>query len=203
MPDYIMAKVYDFLLFPLVYPVRRAILRIVKKNRYKKLLDVCCGTGNQLKYLHTAGYSETIIGMDISRPMLNVARKGLFSGNCFLGDAEQMPFCGADFDMTMISFALHEKKRPSAVAIFKEMIRVTKEKGHIILVDFSLGPSVPFVVRQLIRFLEFMAGKDHFGCFKQYCNTGGLDALCGDVPLTEIERQTIFFKAFTLRVFEK
>ena len=203
MPDYIMAKIYDFILFPLVYPVRLAILNLVERHHYKKLLDVCCGTGNQLKFLHSRGFDDLSIGMDISGPMLKVAKKGRISGACLQGDATTMPFHDNHFDMTMISFALHEKQKVCAAEICEEMIRVTKKNGHLILVDFSLGPAVPLFVRQLITCLELAAGKEHFGCFRKYCHAGGLDSLTAAFNLTEIERQSIFFNAFTLRVLEK
>lgn len=203
MPDYIMAKIYDFLLFPLVYPIRRIILSIVAKYRYKRLLDVCCGTGNQLKYLCEGGYKNVGIGIDVSEPMLKIANKGQLAGHCLKGDAENLSFNDDNFDMTMISFALHEKKYETAVAVLKEMIRVTRKNGHIILVDFSIGPCVPRFARGIITGLEFMAGKEHFSCFKQYCKLNGLDSVVRDFSLDEVERHSAFFSAFTVRVFRK
>ena len=203
MPDFIMAKIYDFVLFPLVYPVRRIILSIVFKYHYKKLLDVCCGTGNQLKYLAAGGYSDVGVGVDISGPMLKIANRGAIAGKCLLGNAECLSFEDNHFDMTMISFALHEKEPKTAVSVVQEMIRVTKKNGHIILVDFSLGPSVPMPARAVVVFLERLAGREHFRNFRAYCNSDGLDSFIGEEFLDDVERYTAFFGAFTIRVLRK
>ena len=135
--EYKSAKYYDKFLHLFVRRIRKRVLQIVKKNRYEKILDVCCGTGNQLKILKKHGIDGT--GIDLSKAMLEIAESGKIKANCFEQDAENINFSNESFDMTMTTFALHEKSNSSAKLILNEMIRLTSKNGHLIIVDFSIN----------------------------------------------------------------
>ena len=59
--EYKSAKYYDKFLHLFVWRIRKKILEIVIRNKYKTILDVCCGTGNQLKLLKKHG----IVGIGV------------------------------------------------------------------------------------------------------------------------------------------
>lgn len=199
--EYKSAKYYDKFLHLFVWRIRKKILQIVKKNQYKNILDVCCGTGNQLKILKKHGIDGT--GIDLSKAMLEVAESGKIKVKCHEQDAENIDFNDESFDMTMTTFALHEKSHSSAKKILNEMIRLTKKNGHLILVDFSIDSSTFFLARKGISLIESLAGDEHYKHYKEYVASNGLDALLEDSPLKEIEKHYFVFNGVVLKVLQK
>lgn len=195
------AHIYDFILYPFITPIRKIILRFVEKYKYKKILDVCCGTGNQLKLLKSKGFD--VYGVDLSDAMLRVAGKGLHAVNCSKEDAEAMSFENNSFDLVMTTFALHDKTTQSALSILKEMMRITKIEGHIIIVDFNIEDSVPVISRKVCTFIESLAGGEHYLNYKNYCKNGGIDYLINNLKLIGIERASTDKRAVTIRVLKK
>lgn len=120
------------------------------KNRLVKLagirpgntaLDVCCGTGDIATRLARAG--ATVTGLDFSAPMLEVARErsaktaasGVTPPNFLQGDAMQLPFNDASFDVVTVGYGLRNLARwQTGLA---EMLRVTKPGGRVLVLDFG------------------------------------------------------------------
>ncbi len=199
--EYKSAKYYDKFLHLFVWRIRKKVLQIVKKNQYGKILDVCCGTGNQLKLLKKHGIEGT--GVDLSKAMLEIADSGKIKANCFEQDAEKINFNDESFDMTMTTFALHEKSHSSAKTILNEMIRLTKKNGHVILVDFSIDGNTSFLARKGISFIESRAGDDHYKHYKEYVVSEGLDTLLDGSSLKEVENHYFALNGVVLKVLEK
>ena len=84
------AKFYDPLLFPFIRPIRNKVIALVKRYNYKSILDVCCGTGDQLKLLKQHGFESE--GIDLSDAMLSVAGKGEHKADCMHQDATHMHY---------------------------------------------------------------------------------------------------------------
>jgi len=176
MNDYqFIAPFYDLLLDPFMRSIRREVLDIVRRLQAKKVLDVACGTGDQLRLLSKNGIDT--VGVDMSESMLKVCRKTNPASDCLLQDATAMAFQNHCFDLTMISFALHETEWESAGKILKDIHRVLKPTGHLLVVDYTDLRETPLYVRQTIRTIEFMAGQRHFQNFRRYHHEGGLDTL--------------------------
>ncbi len=199
--EYKSAKYYDKFLHLFVWRIRKRILNIVKKNQYEKILDVCCGTGNQLKILKKHGIDGT--GIDLSKAMLEIAESGKIKANCFEQDAENINFSDGSFDMTMTTFALHEKSNSSAKLILSEMIRLTKKNGHLIIVDFTIDRNTFFLARKGISFIESHADDNHYKHYKEYVASNGLDTLLQDSPLKEVEKHYFAFNGVALKVLVK
>ncbi len=199
--EYKSAKYYDKSLHLFVWRIRKRVLQIVKKNQYKKILDVCCGTGNQLKLLKKHGIEGT--GIDLSKAMLEIAESGKIKVNCHEQDAENINFSDGLFDMTMTTFALHEKSNSSAKIILNEMIRLTKNNGHLIIVDFSIDSNTFFLAKSGIKFIESSAGDDHYKHYKEYVASNGLDTLLEGSCLKEVEKHYFAFNGVVLKVLEK
>ena len=68
------AKIYDPILYFALKNIRQEIIRLIP-NHNLRILDLCCGTGDQLKKLSDAGFNH-LTGVDLSTEMLKVARKG-------------------------------------------------------------------------------------------------------------------------------
>jgi len=199
--EYKSAKYYDRFLHLFVWRIRKKILQIVKKNQYDKILDVCCGTGNQLKLLKKHGIDGT--GVDLSKAMLEIAESGNIKVNCFEQDAENINFNDESFDMTMTTFALHEKSNSSARKILNEMIRLTKKNGHVILIDFSINDQTSFLAKKGISFIESRAGDDHYKYYKEFVSSNGLGTLLVDFQLREVEEHYFALNGVVLKVLQK
>jgi demethylmenaquinone methyltransferase/2-methoxy-6-polyprenyl-1,4-benzoquinol methylase len=180
------ARFYDALLSPFIRAIRIRVLKLIKKHRYSAILDVCCGTGDQLKLLKQHGFDSQ--GIDISDAMLDVARKGEYPADCFYQDATHMQYEDTKFDLVMTSFALHEKDHATAYRIVQEMLRVTSEGKDILIVDYELSEKTSSFSKMLIYFIEWLAGGEHFRNFRSYIEKGGLPALLTDSGLKEVER---------------
>ncbi len=180
------AKIYDRLLGPFINPIRRRVLALVKKYQYRSILDVCCGTGDQLKLLGQHGFNAE--GIDLSDAMLEVAQQGDHKATCIKQDATKMHYGDEKFDLAMTAFALHEKEHDSARKIVEEMVRVTKEGGDILIVDYELSEKTSHFSKWMIYFIEWIAGGDHYRNFKSYIKNDGLPDLLSGIELREVER---------------
>jgi len=195
------AKVYDRLLSPFISPIRRRVLLLVRKYKYHSILDVCCGTGDQLKLLKAHGFEGK--GVDLSDAMLSVARTGERQADCIKQDATKMAYEDAKFDLVMTAFALHEKEHASARKIVEEMIRVTKEGGDILIVDYELSEKTSLFSKWMIWFIEWLAGGEHFKNFRSYIQKGGLPELLSGIELSEVERHYFGEHGIVLVLYRK
>jgi len=180
------ARFYDRLLYPFIRSIRLRVIRVVKKHNYKTILDVCCGTGDQLKLLQAHGIAGE--GIDISDAMLGIAQKGKIKANCKHQDAAKMHYEDTKFELVMTAFALHEKDHDTARKIVEEMVRVTAKGGDILIVDYELSKKTSAFSKTLIYFIEWLAGGKHYKNFRSYIKKGGLPELLSGSTLTEIER---------------
>jgi demethylmenaquinone methyltransferase/2-methoxy-6-polyprenyl-1,4-benzoquinol methylase len=195
------AKFYDPLLFPFIRPIRNKVIAVVKKYHYRSILDVCCGTGDQLKLLKAHGFDGE--GIDLSDAMLSVAGKGEHQAKCNHQDATNMHYKDAKFDLVMTAFSLHEKSHTSARKIVEEMVRVTSEGGDILIVDYELSEKTSALSKMLIYFIEWLAGGDHYRNFRSYIKKGGLPELLSGITLTEVERHYFGQHGIVLVLFRK
>ncbi|MAG20329.1 hypothetical protein CL618_02755 [archaeon] len=124
----------------MVLDIQKSIFsKFLKSCPKGKLLDVACGTG---RFFHLYGDRE-IYGVDISQDMLNNASKLNLAKKLVLSDAEKLPFEDNYFDVTICSqFIMHT---PYYVDVIKEMLRVTKKGGHLIL-DFPNNFSISAIL---------------------------------------------------------
>jgi demethylmenaquinone methyltransferase/2-methoxy-6-polyprenyl-1,4-benzoquinol methylase len=155
------AKVYR-LLAPfyetVVAPIGRLRSEVVSASGAgpdAKVLDVATGTGAQARAF--AARCREVVGVDISEPMLRVARsKSRPNLELLHADATELPFGDASFDVSSISFALHEMPPSVREAVLKEMMRVTKPQGTIVLVDYTLPRNAVgrFLVYRAVKLYE-------------------------------------------------
>lgn len=104
------------------------------------VLDIATGSGDLAIALRRALPEARIVGADFCLPMLQVAaRKGLHP--LVVADAMKLPFAGASFDVVTVAFGLRNMESwPDAL---REMSRVLRPGGHLLILDFSM-PSPPF-----------------------------------------------------------
>ncbi|MFO7731022.1 MAG: methyltransferase domain-containing protein [Spirochaetia bacterium] len=185
MAEYSIAPLYDLLLYPFVHSLRLKLLQLCIEQNYSSILDVCCGTGRQLKILQKHGFE--VKGVDLSEDMLRESKKGPYAPECLLQDASAMSFSSESFAASMTTFALHEKPKEIAQAIISEMIRVVQPGGHLILTDFHFTSASSRYSKSVIRAIEWTAGGEHYRNFRNYISLGGVPHLIKGLPLTPVK----------------
>jgi demethylmenaquinone methyltransferase / 2-methoxy-6-polyprenyl-1,4-benzoquinol methylase len=111
----------------------------------RKVLDLCCGTGDlAITIAALADYPVEIQGFDYSQPMLDLAARkaSALKGKTLAfrrGDAAKMPFDSGSFDCIGISFALRNLtyNNPLATAHLAEIVRVLKAGGRCVIAESS------------------------------------------------------------------
>lgn len=150
-----LAPFYDVMVYP-VSRIRDRVVEVTDAPTGSKILDVATGTGKQAMAFAKRGYD--VIGIDISDAMLAVAaRKNKYSNAVFRHeDATRLPFSDKIFDVSSISFGLHDMPAGIRGKALQEMVRVTKSDGSFIIVDYALPESAigKYVIYHFVRIYE-------------------------------------------------
>ena len=175
----LIASIYSIFIDPLLQDIRVYLPKFAQMKAGDRVLDVCCGTGDQA--LHYDRRDIISNGIDQNPGMIEVARNhqrkyGLDNISFQVADALYLPFKDSFFDYASLSFGLHEKERTARDRIISEMKRVVKKGGALIFIDFQV-PLPKNRYHYLIKAIEFMAGKNHYRCFKDYLEQGGLEEI--------------------------
>jgi ubiquinone/menaquinone biosynthesis C-methylase UbiE len=115
------------------------INRLLAPGPGERILDVGCGTGVFTVDFLAAG--TDVVGLDISRPMLNLARKKTMGCAFFpvQGDLQYLPFSQNSFDRTVSITAL--EFIADAKSAIDELFRVTRPGGCVVVATLnSLSP---------------------------------------------------------------
>jgi len=166
------ANIYDPILYFALKNIRQDIIRLIPDHDVR-ILDLCCGTGDQLKRLSDEGFSN-LTGVDLSPEMLKVAGKGNKIVNLLERDVQHTGLPGASFDIIIISLAVHEKTARIQNKMLAEAKRLLAPGGQLILVDFSLDDQAKITSKIAATMIERLAGKAHYRNFKAYVSKGGL-----------------------------
>lgn len=134
----ILAPFYDAITMP-ISGLRERVVDVANPKKGSKILDVATGTGGQALAFAKRGYD--VVGVDISKDMLEVAKRNNRYGNLKfeVADATRLKrFKNDSFDVSCVSFALHDMPSNVREKVVKEMARVTKPKGTVMIVDYAL-----------------------------------------------------------------
>lgn len=132
---------------------RKKLVRILKQQGPKQLLDVATGTGD-LAITASKIRDVKIVGVDIAEDMLAVGRKKILRKKLEerialeFGDSENLPFEDKSFDAAMVAFGLRNFENLDLG--LSEMNRVLREKSKIYILEFSIPEKFP--VKQLYHF---------------------------------------------------
>jgi demethylmenaquinone methyltransferase/2-methoxy-6-polyprenyl-1,4-benzoquinol methylase len=106
----------------------------------ERVLDVGAGTGVSTEELRRSG--AFAVGADLSVGMLLAGRHAGRTVPLLAGDALKLPFADATFDAVTISFALRNVQDTEGA--LRELGRVTRPGGHLVVCEFSRPTNGPF-----------------------------------------------------------
>jgi ubiquinone/menaquinone biosynthesis C-methylase UbiE len=186
------AGIYDRIFDSMNKGLKLVGIRMFRPSKGMNILDVGCGTGSHLELYQR--YKCNLYGIDLSPSMLDVARERLGeTARLDLGDATELPYEDAKFDLVISMLSLHEMSPETRSAVLNEIKRVLKSDGRFLLIDFHLGPYQPlqgWISKTIIFVSEVAAGWEHFKNYRQFMATGGLANLLSQHQM-DIEKQSI------------
>ena len=198
----LMAKIYDPIFYLALKPIRIAVMNELLKYKEKIILDLCCGTGNQIKLLSKHGF-RNLYCLDISDSMLEIAKRSDSSIKIYNEDATKTNFDNASFDVVIISFAIHEKDRNTQQALIDETYRIIKKDGFMLVVDYVFDNKTTKFGRIVISMIERIAGGEHYINFKSYIQNDGLLSLIEKDKFKLIKYNRMSFGAVTISIYKK
>lgn len=132
---------------------RRKAVKILSKSKPKIILDIATGTGDfaiSLKKINP----EKIIGIDISKGMIDIGKKKLVQKKLDnlisfqVADSENLPFEEGAFDAITVAFGVRNFEHLDIGLV--EMLRVLKTNGQVVILEFSKPKKFP--VKQFFNF---------------------------------------------------
>ncbi|MBL7051298.1 methyltransferase domain-containing protein [Candidatus Woesearchaeota archaeon] len=110
-----------------------SMIKSVKNIKGKNILDVGCGVG-----IHAAEYAKseaTVVGVDISKTMIKLAKERFSDTQFFIASADKLPFKDKTFDVVTSSLMVSNIKNLKKT--FQEINRVLKKRGLFYYSDIS------------------------------------------------------------------
>ena len=119
---------------------RKAVFDAIKPD--DTILDLCTGTGANAVRIGEKQPDTRIIGVDLSKGMLKIAKekakkKDVHNIKLYQMDATDMRFKDKCFDKISISLVLHELDDELAEKLLLEARRVLKDDGEIIITEWE------------------------------------------------------------------
>lgn len=119
---------------------RRATRTALDAVAGETVLDLAAGTGTSSEPLADAGVR--VVPCDLSTGMLTVGKRRRPDLPFTAGDATALPFADESFDGVTISFGL--RNVVDTVGALREMRRVTRPGGRLVVCEFSTPSWAPF-----------------------------------------------------------
>ena len=119
---------------------RAATVRAIDAFPGDRVLDLAAGTGTSSEPLADDGVE--VVPCDFSVGMLEVGKRRRPDLSFVAGDATRLPFADEAFDAVTISFGL--RNVVDVDAALREMFRVTRPGGRVVICEFSTPTWGPF-----------------------------------------------------------
>ena len=154
------------------------------------LLDVGCGTGGFLAQVRHNWPELTLTGLDLSPPYLDRARRRgrAVAGVDFIeANAEAIALADGSRDVVTCIYLFHELPRAVRGTIVREMARVLRPGGRLVLLDSLQLGDMPVLDPALLGFPETF----HEPYYRDYLEHD-LEALLTDAGLRVTTREPVY-----------
>lgn len=152
------AKTYDFLNHLLSFGIdiywRKKLLKNLPTQKNQIVLDLATGTGDLALVLETSPKVQKVIGMDLSKGMIEVGKKKVQERGLTkkiemrIGDGCNIDMPDQSVDVVTISFGI--RNFPDPLRSLKEIKRVLKPNGRVLIMEFGMPKN--FIVNAVYTF---------------------------------------------------
>lgn len=180
-----LTNVYDLILILAGFgkKFRKKIVDAVEVRDSYSILDVGCGTGVFLQLLKENYPKVSVIGLDPDKEALSIAAKRLseYQGVTLINAfAEALPFESEIFDTVYSTLAFHHISPKFKEKAIKEIYRVLKKEGKLVIVDFGTARHHSFY-RVILFFEPFEYLENNLrGLLPQYMKNSGFKNIYED-----------------------
>jgi ubiquinone/menaquinone biosynthesis C-methylase UbiE len=145
-----------------------------------KLLDIGCGTGRTLHQIARTHPKMRLHGADLSPAYIKLARKRLLDleeVSLAVENGEALPWADETFDVVTSTYMFHELPRNARRNVVREMFRVVRPGGLVVIEDSAQISESP----QLDGVLQNFPREFHEPFYEDYLSDdlGGILAECG------------------------
>lgn len=159
---------YDILISPLLSGQRKYIISQVEVGR--SVIEIGCGTGQLAQELSENGITD-YLGVDIAPEMISIARQKFKNkGFKFIATDFLDLVCTTRYDYAILPMIIHSIDKETAQRIIRKASTIVDK---IIIADY-VTPQPKNTKAILVRIIEWLAGKEHYGNFKKFNKTGGI-----------------------------
>lgn len=136
---------------------RKTILHYLPSKNSLRILDLASGTADVALILVRDSRVAKVYGIDIAGKMLALGRQKIRAHeqeskvHLALGNVLSIPFEGQSFDCLTMAFGI--RNVPDVKSALKEMYRVCKPDGRVLILEFSLPPN-PLVRRTYLAYFR-------------------------------------------------
>ena len=134
------AEAYDVFWSPVIRPVGERLLSKLQLHEARRVLDVGTGAGALLPAIQRSAPSATILGVDRSLGMLNLAKEK-HPGPLAQMDVQDLALPADQFDSAVVAFVLFHLPQPAQS--LKEVHRVLKAGGTVGTVTWGAEHAPP------------------------------------------------------------
>ncbi len=195
---------------------KRRVIELANPRPGERALDLCCGTGDLTLALARRGADVT--GLDFSEKMLAVARQRaknqrIIPTSFIQGDALQIPFPDASFDIVTIGYGL--RNLADLDAGLREIRRVLKSGGRLVILEFGKPDCAVWrgIYFAHLRYVAPLLGKVFCGdaaaysyileSLKNYPGQTGVTAKLRELGFAEVEATNLLGGAMSIHYAKK
>lgn len=155
---FLLSPIYDGFYRWLPLDPHRALDQRIPREA-DRILDLCTGTALVPAVVAAAHPEATVVGLDLSPEMLAVgreklARLGVRRAHLVRADAGTLPFRRAAFDVVTVSYGLHELPTAVRERAVREVARVLRPDGRLLVAELDRPPRLGWVVEGYLRVAE-------------------------------------------------
>ncbi len=148
---------------------RKKTVKLLDLKPTDAALDVACGTGDLTRAIK-AGGAASVVGVDFTPEMLDVARTKGDGLTYIQGDAMALPFEDESFDVVTIAFGLRNVQDPAKAV--GEFARVLRPGGRIAILEFDRPSPAPvgwmndLYCKRIMPITATLIARDRSGAYK-------------------------------------
>jgi len=196
--------IYTYIADPVLKNIKEDVITISKNYLLSDILDLGCGIGTQCIMLNKSGFR--VKGVDYSEAMIRRARRYSPDIEYYVEDSAKTHFPDRSFDCVILCFALHENDPKTREDIIKEVKRLLKEDGKLVIMEFAY-PRRPGSFRAklggfLSMIVERCGGGKHYKNYKDWMRNGASNMIESKFGFSVLERRRILFGVGEMMVAE-